>query len=183
MFVEAPILDMWLAVVDTAAKAAPKKKAKPGSGFDSDTSDSDSDFDAPDKAAASPAPPAAAAAVDPAATAELQTALDDVRGRLTSVEAAARDALRNKAEGGHESYRAKRRAENDEFIALLRAEPFDASALEAVLEGQAQKREDFQSAVRRAWLLQLTEMSYDDREDYADRVERRMRQGRGGSRK
>ncbi len=95
----------------------------------------------------------------------------------------ARDALRNKAEGGHESYRAKRRAENDEFIALLRDEPFDASALEAVLEGQAQKREDFQSAVRRAWLLQLTEMSHDDREDYADRVERRMRQGRGGSRK
>lgn len=89
-----------------------------------------------------------------------------------------RDALRSKAQDGHGSYRDRRRAENEAFLQLLRADPFDPSALEEMLKGQAQKREDFQSAVRRAWLSQLAAMSAGERADYAERVEHKMRHGR-----
>lgn len=94
-----------------------------------------------------------------------------------------RDALRAKAEDGHGSYRDRRRAETQAFLAMLRADPFDAAALESALEGQAQKREDFQTAVRKAWLAKLAAMSAEERADYADRVESRMRHGRSGGRK
>ena len=89
-----------------------------------------------------------------------------------------KDALRSQAQNGHGSYGERRRAETEAFVALLRAEPFNTAPLEQLLEGNAQKREGFQTAVRKAWLTKLADMSPEDRAEYADRVEQKMRHGR-----
>jgi uncharacterized membrane protein len=94
-----------------------------------------------------------------------------------------REALRSKAQDGHGSYRDRRRAETEIFLQLLRADPFDPTALEDMLKGQAQKREDFQSAVRQAWLARLAGMTAEERVEYAEQVERRMMRKHGSGRK
>lgn len=54
----------------------------------------------------------------------------------------------------------------------MRADPFDAMTLEALLADQAARRVAFQNTVRQAWLARVAGMSLAERQGYADRLER-----------
>lgn len=61
-----------------------------------------------------------------------------------------------------------------EAIAILRAEQFDAAALEAVLIRQAEASRAYSDTGRAALLAAVAEMSAEDRAAYADRLEEAM---------
>ncbi len=55
--------------------------------------------------------------------------------------------------------------------AALRSDPFDPTALEALITQQAEARQAYQFEVQRKWLARVSEMSQADRIAYADRLE------------
>ncbi|MGJ8544820.1 MAG: periplasmic heavy metal sensor [Sulfitobacter sp.] len=71
-------------------------------------------------------------------------------------------------ERNKEGFRAERRAGYQQVAELLRADPFDAEALRAALDGQRDLALARQSAVQEAWLAVLSEMEPEARADYAD---------------
>lgn len=77
--------------------------------------------------------------------------------------AAMHDAPRDRQEN--------RRAEAKRLGAVLRATPFDAGAVLAVLADQAQHRAQWQSAVNEAWLARVAAMTDAERAAYATRLE------------
>ncbi len=88
-----------------------------------------------------------------------------------------RKALRGELSGlrGEGSHRRK-----EDFSALsqaLRNVPFDPTAVQALLEQQAQATADIQEALHQQWLTQVTGMSDDERADYADRLEEVVKRG------
>lgn len=64
-----------------------------------------------------------------------------------------------------------RKATTREVAQLLRATPFDAAALETLLQEHAVRRSDWQSLANAALLEQLGQMSEAERAAYADRIE------------
>lgn len=91
-----------------------------------------------------------------------------------ALSALARDDL---ARDGHGDRRARRRAEAAAVTGALRAVPFDAAALRAVLDDQTRRRAAVQGELREFWLARVAAMSDAGRADYADRVEQAMRAG------
>ena len=57
-------------------------------------------------------------------------------------------------------------------IEILRTEPFDAAALETVLSNGSVRARKLQDAALSAFMFQIGEMSYDERVEMAERIER-----------
>lgn len=74
--------------------------------------------------------------------------------------------------------RGARRAMFQEVLALLRASPFDAKALEAAVALQANTSVAVQKNAQAAWLEVVTQMSEAERVVYADAVEDVLKRGR-----
>lgn len=89
-----------------------------------------------------------------------------------------RKALRQEAGGGHGSYVKRRHAEGKAVIEALRSEAFDAAALLAVLQGQAEARHAFHSKVQEAWVNKVAGMTAQERAEFAGRLEERMERRR-----
>lgn len=94
-----------------------------------------------------------------------------------------RRSLRQKAGGDHGNFHDRRRAEGEAILTLLRADPFEAEALSGFIEGQASSGHDFQMSVQQAWLARIGAMSVDERADYADELQKRMRRPHGSKRR
>ncbi|MEL6960180.1 MAG: periplasmic heavy metal sensor [Pseudomonadota bacterium] len=73
--------------------------------------------------------------------------------------------------------RAQMRADMIEIAAILRAESYDRSALEAVLRRQAERLQGGQAAIVTALLDRVEQMGPADRTAFADRIEENMRRG------
>lgn len=84
---------------------------------------------------------------------------------------ALRAAMKN---GGPKDQFARRKSEAQAIGAALRADPFDADAVETLLEGQASQRRDWQMSVQTAWMARLEKMSPAERTAYADRLEQAL---------
>lgn len=67
--------------------------------------------------------------------------------------------------------RASRAADTEAVGVALRAVPFDADALAAVLQAVGTRRAALQARIQQAWLTQVAQMSDAERADYADRLE------------
>ena len=67
---------------------------------------------------------------------------------------------------------AARKAYLQQVSAALRATPFDAQAVQAVLDAQVSRRGEVQKSLQRAWLAQVAGMNAEARGTYADRLER-----------
>lgn len=74
--------------------------------------------------------------------------------------------------------RGSRRDAARQIASALRAEPFDAQALQTALAAQADRLDQLQRATRAAWLARVAQMSPDARAAYADRVEARLTRAR-----
>lgn len=65
----------------------------------------------------------------------------------------------------------RRRDEADEIAAAMRAVPFDAARMGAVLEGYASARQAWQQAINRAWVARLSDMTDAERASLSDRMQ------------
>ena len=73
--------------------------------------------------------------------------------------------------------RAERRDLYRQVLEALRADPFDAAAVEAVLAKQTSSMLSVQQAAQQAWLQRIGSFSTDDRVRYADRLEEILKKG------
>lgn len=90
-----------------------------------------------------------------------------------------RRALWRHSNGDH---RARHKEDAQAVNAAMRAIPFETSALEALLRGQAEQRLAFRNTVQQAWLTRVAAMSDAEREAYADRLEHALNRPRFRSR-
>lgn len=72
---------------------------------------------------------------------------------------------------GSGSSRKNRREDAGRLAAMLRADPFDKAATQALLEEQVAMWADWQAALQNAWLTQVTAMPVEERQAYAARLE------------
>lgn len=89
-----------------------------------------------------------------------------------------RKALRAAFLDRHPDIRAERRAmraQFDDLLAVLRADPFDPTALDAALEAIARRNADLLDTGRGLVAERLKAMDAGDRADFADRLERNLR--------
>jgi len=106
---------------------------------------------------------------------------DGMRPPLRSVGAAMyrelprkdRRALWAGSSHAHGDRHARRKADALAVSAAIRATPFDAAALAAVLDEQAERRLGFRQSMQSAWLARVAGMSGAERQAYADRLEPR----------
>lgn len=89
-----------------------------------------------------------------------------------------RKALRAQVQGEHSSPHARRRAEANAVMVILRQKPFDAGALRQLLGAQAEARHLFFVSAQGAWVTQLEAMEPDARQRHLEGVLERL-QGRG----
>jgi uncharacterized membrane protein len=94
-----------------------------------------------------------------------------------------RRKLREHVWGGRDGLKQRRLNEGLAVTEALRAVPFDAERLTALLAEQSKGRETFQLRLQETWILRLTGMSDAERADYADRLEERLRQHKDHGRK
>ena len=73
--------------------------------------------------------------------------------------------------------RRARRAEYRAMIAALRATPYDAAAVEAVLKRQAEGASRVQAAAHDAWLKAVARLSDEERVAYTARMEEALKKG------
>lgn len=66
------------------------------------------------------------------------------------------------------------RAQSQELIAQLRAETFDAAAVEALLRAQMTRSRSVQDKIQARWLAQVEAMTAAERAGFADRLEERL---------
>ena len=93
---------------------------------------------------------------------------------------ARRALFRGMRQGDHAiPSRAARRAIYEQVLTALRAEPFDADAVAALVRQQGRIALDLQTAAEGAWLAQVSDMSASQRANYADRVAEMLRNGPG----
>ena len=88
-----------------------------------------------------------------------------------------RKDLRQHAWGDHGKFKEKRLADGLAVTEALRQVPFDPDALSALLSAQIQRREAFQVSIQKKWIDRIAGMSDEERQKYADRLERRMKKG------
>ena len=89
-----------------------------------------------------------------------------------------RKDLRQHAWGDRGKFREKRLADGLAVTQALRQVPFDPVVLSGLLSAQIQRREAFQASIQQKWIDRIAEMSDEERQDYADRLEHRMKKGR-----
>lgn len=82
-----------------------------------------------------------------------------------------RQAMRAELSGLHRQGVDHRTADFQALGDALRAEPFAADAVEALLGQQAQVMSEMQSALQEQWLIRVSAMSPKERVEYADRLE------------
>ncbi|MGY3439321.1 MULTISPECIES: periplasmic heavy metal sensor [unclassified Marinovum] len=82
-----------------------------------------------------------------------------------------------RAEGSRDEMRARVRAEYQEALGLLRAEPFDVDAFSAVLQRQNERAAARQARGQAALVAHVAAMSVDDRAAFADRVAEALEHG------
>jgi len=82
--------------------------------------------------------------------------------------------------GASISPKKQRRAEAEALTEALRRSPFDPDAVNAVLEQQAQERNEWVGEARRVWLSRVTMMEDAQRRDYADRLFKALTRPRHG---
>ncbi|WP_299691116.1 periplasmic heavy metal sensor [uncultured Tateyamaria sp.] len=78
--------------------------------------------------------------------------------------------------------RRSRKAQFDDMLAALRAEPMDRAAVRAVLASQADGVARVQAVAQEAWLDTIEAMSPQERRNYADTVEAVLQKGPRGKR-
>ncbi|KAJ02494.1 periplasmic heavy metal sensor [Sulfitobacter mediterraneus] len=71
--------------------------------------------------------------------------------------------------------RAERRAQYDNMLAVLRADPFEVDAVRDILKAQGAAAYGMQTAAHSAWLDRISAMSEAERQSYADRLERELK--------
>lgn len=76
--------------------------------------------------------------------------------------------------------RQQRRAQYAEVLSALRAQPFDASVLAQTVKGQAETTVSVQKAASATWLQVVSDMTDQERMDYAYAVEEVLRRGPKG---
>lgn len=94
-----------------------------------------------------------------------------------------RRALRAGAGESHDQRHVRLKADAKALGAALRATPFDAGAMEALLEGHAKTRAESHMSLQRAWLDRVIAMSNAERQAYADRLERTLNRSKGKDRR
>ena len=82
-----------------------------------------------------------------------------------------REIFRQLREGESGNRRQDRAEDGQAVLVALRAEPFDAAAVEAVLGPQLERRVDWMTRAQAAWLAHVDGMTQAERSDYADRVQ------------
>lgn len=94
-----------------------------------------------------------------------------------------RRTMRTATKRSPEDHDARRRAHAETIGAAVRAVPFDAVALQTMLQAQAERRDVWQKTVQTAWLKLLSEMSDEERAAYAERLEHSMTHGKSKPKK
>ncbi len=84
---------------------------------------------------------------------------------------AERRAMRQQMQGQDTPSRDTRRAQFQQMLAALRAAPFDAAAVRAVLDAQQAAGAAVQASAQAAWLDRVTRMDDTARASYADALE------------
>jgi len=84
-------------------------------------------------------------------------------------------AYLKKNNGAGRPSRAERRAQYDNMLSVLRAEPFEVDAVQDILKAQGAAAHGMQTAAHRAWLDRISAMSAEERQSYADRLERELK--------
>lgn len=79
--------------------------------------------------------------------------------------------------------RSERRAQYDEMLAVLRADPFEVDAVRDILKAQGAAAYGMQTAAHIAWLDRISAMSEVERQSYADRLERELKKPKRKRRK
>lgn len=82
-----------------------------------------------------------------------------------------RQEMRQQSRSGHEARRKGGFRDVGAVVTALRASPFDAEGLKAVLDRQLEQREAFHRSVQDKWFERIMMMSEDERATYADRLE------------
>jgi len=96
---------------------------------------------------------------------------------VRALPAEARQDLHREMRAGMQAQNASRearRAQYDEMLASLRAEPFDPAKAKAVLAEQGAAVATVQEAAHAAWLAQVASMSPEARGKYADALESQL---------
>lgn len=83
----------------------------------------------------------------------------------------------------HKERHERQKADAQAVSAAVRATPFDAVELAAVLDRQAARRTGFQKSVQQVWLTRVGAMSEAERLAYADRLERALNRRWGRDRR
>ena len=92
--------------------------------------------------------------------------------------AALRDGLRREA-GALRENRAAMRAQFEELLTLLRAEPYDHAAVRAHVEGQHTRISERVTLGRQLLLERIEAMAPEERGAYADKLDEALRRGPG----
>ena len=82
-----------------------------------------------------------------------------------------RTALRGELSERHVRGAKLRSQDFSKLEAALRADPFDPSAVQSLLQQQAQSMVEMQSALQEKWLARVTAMTDAERQAYADRLQ------------
>ncbi|UWQ92538.1 periplasmic heavy metal sensor [Rhodobacteraceae bacterium M382] len=88
-----------------------------------------------------------------------------------------RNELRQHAWGDRGKFKQKRLEDGLAVTQVLRQVPFDPDALSELLRAQVHRRETFQAGIQEKWINRVAKMSDGERQDYADRLETRMKKG------
>lgn len=95
-----------------------------------------------------------------------------------------RRALRKGFQPFHDGRGDRRAAEAQAVLQALRMPQFDRAAAEALMSGHQKAREEQLQGLQSAWLDRVTEMTPQERQAYADRLEKALQHhGRGWGKK
>ncbi|WP_170558459.1 periplasmic heavy metal sensor [Ruegeria atlantica] len=94
-----------------------------------------------------------------------------------------RKAMRGELFDRHKKGANNRSQDFAQLSAALRATPFEAADVQALLDQQAQSMADLQDALQQEWLARVVAMSDEERLVYADRLEEVVKRGPRGHKK
>ena len=90
-----------------------------------------------------------------------------------------RKSIRQAMRSGSQHPGMSRRALHTQMIEALKADPFDASRVQDIVQAQLDEGLRSLGAVQQAWLDHVTEMDAQSRRMYADRIEDALKRPRG----
>ncbi|WP_170409217.1 periplasmic heavy metal sensor [Ruegeria atlantica] len=94
-----------------------------------------------------------------------------------------RKAMRGELFDRHKKGASNRSQDFAQLSTALRADPFDAAVVQALLDQQAKSMADLQNALQQEWLARVEAMSDEERLVYADRLEEVVKRGPRGHKK